>query len=158
MGKKAWQDLACWFKNKVWGGVCVGGITVLFCFFIYFFTFLAKVGEKNAFKLVCACFSSAFREWRSLWLEAHGDPGLVPVPSIQSRGGAVLSGDSRKKGPEAAKGSGFGAVDVSPVLQDSPGSWALSSGAQGRLRLRRDHVSSERRARDSLEGALWKEA
>lgn len=46
MGKKAWQDLACWFKNKVWVGVCVGGITVLFCFFIYFFTFLAKVGGK----------------------------------------------------------------------------------------------------------------
>ena len=85
MSKKAWLDLACWFKNKVW----VGAWGLQYYFFLCFFTFLARVGKKKPFKLVSACFSSASGNGEASGLEAQGDPGLAPVPSTQSQGRAV---------------------------------------------------------------------
>lgn len=67
--------------------------------------------------------------------------------SLPHRAGVEWSNQERagRKAQRQQRAVAFGAVDISPVLQDSPGPWALSLGTQGRLRPRRDHVSSEKR-------------
>lgn len=91
MGRKGWQDLACWFKN-VWVGVERGESQYyfVFCFLICFFTFPAKVGKKKVHLNWCVLASlQPLGNGEASGLEAYGDPGLAPVPSIQSQGAAV---------------------------------------------------------------------
>ena len=131
----------------------------------YYFVFLSvsslswqKWGEKMHLNwYVLASLQHLENGEASGWRHMETQAWLLSLPY---RAGAERSDQETagRKGQRQQKAVAFGAVDISPVLQDSPGSWALSSGAQGRLRLRRDHVNSERSKRDSLEGALWKEA
>ena len=131
----------------------------------YYFVFLSvsslswqKWGEKMHLNwYVLASLQHLENGEASGWRHMETQAWLLSLPY---RAGAERSDQETagRKGQRQQRAVAFGAVDISPVLQDSPGSWALSSGAQGRLRLRRDHVNSERSKRDSLEGALWKEA
>lgn len=102
MGRKAWQDLACWFKN-VWVGL-ERGESQYYCFFFFSFTFPAKVGKKSAFKLVCACFSSAFREWRSLWAGGIRRPRLGSCPFHTEPGRSSLIRRQQEERPRGSKG------------------------------------------------------
>ena len=136
-----------------------GGNHSIILFFYLFLHFPGKSGGKKMHLnwYVLASLQHLENGEASGWRHMETQAWLLSLPY---RAGAERSDQETagRKGQRQQRGVAFGAVDISPVLQDSPGSWALSSGAQGRLRLRRDHVNSERSKRDSLEGALWKEA
>ena len=122
----------------------------------YYFVFLSvsslswqKWGEKMHLNwYVLASLQHLENGEASGWRHMETQAWLLSLPY---RAGAERSDQETagRKGQRQQRGVAFGAVDISPVLQDSPGSWALSSGAQGRLRLRRDHVNSERGARET---------
>lgn len=87
MGRKAWQDLACWFKN-VWVGL-ERGESQYYCFF-FFPSRSQQKWEKKVHLNWCVLASlQPLGNGEASGLEAYGDPGLAPVPSIQSQGGAV---------------------------------------------------------------------
>lgn len=86
VGKKAWQDLACLFKNKVW----VGGDYSTFCLSLVSSLFSAKSGKKlhlncrqlaslqhsgnrEAFRLVAPGLSP-FPPWAQNWAESARPP------------------------------------------------------------------------------------
>lgn len=77
------------------------------------------------------------------WRHTETQAWLLSLP-YRARAERSDQETAGRKAQRQQRAVAFGAVDISPVLQDNPGPWALSSGAQGRLRLRRDHVSSER--------------
>ena len=131
-----------------------GGLLYCFVFYLCFLTFSGKSGKKlhlNWCLLACLQHSGnkeAFG-WRlketQAWL-----PFLLPHRAGQSW--PAFCADSLKKGPEAAKGSGF--LSSRNFTLGLSWSWSLGpsvSGTQGRPRLRRGRVNSEEGAGETAE-------
>ena len=142
MSKKAWLDLACWFKNKVWVGGW--GLQYYFVFFM-FLHFPGKSGKKKkAFKLVSACFSSAFRERRSLCAGGTRRPRLGSCPFHTEPGWSGLIRRQREERPRGSKGQWL----LEQWTYHLCSKIVLVLGPSLQVprvdRLRRDHVSSER--------------
>lgn len=125
VGKKAWQDLACLFKNKVWvKGV---GNYSAFCLSLSLH-FLFQKWKEITSELVSACPFAASREQRGLWAGGSRKSRLGPLSSLDTELGRAgpppcyssLRGDSVKKGQRQQRAGILGAMRSSPLVHAVP--------------------------------------
>ena len=126
MSKKAWLDLACWFKNKVW----VGAWGLQYYFF-YVSSLSWQEWEKKSHLNWCLLASLQLQgtEKPLGWRHKETQAWLLSLPH-RARAEQSNQETAGRKAQRQQRAVAFGAVDISPVLQDSPGPWALSSGTQ----------------------------
>lgn len=157
VGKKAWQDLACLFKNQVW----VGGDYSTFCLSLSLY-FLCQKWKKKLHLNWCQLASLQHSENRAAFgLVAQGDPGLAPF-LLGHRAGQSWPGlratqaerRQHEKGQRQQRAVILGAMGTSPLVHAGPEAQPTPWAAQSRLRLRRGRASPRREEGRQPERAL----